>query len=167
MFGVSQLRTMANLGRTVSIVSLVALFVVVVQCLLGVDRSRDFVTEDSSSEWVVLRQLSAFGSIGFATGSQKLFLNIRHELADRSTGPRVLGNSLVIFGVFYVGMVFAAGPNPPPFLFDAIPHGWSRHLAGFLLWMHVVVSYGTYEPVLALGCWKSFRVSLTLSFASD
>ena len=33
MFAISQLRTMANLGRAVSVVSLAALFIVVVQCL--------------------------------------------------------------------------------------------------------------------------------------
>lgn len=31
--------------------------------------------------------------------------------------------------------------DPPGFLFDAIPPGRGRQLAGFLLWLHVVVSY--------------------------
>ena len=31
--------------------------------------------------------------------------------------------------------------DPPGFLFDAIPPGWNRRLAGFLLWIHVAVSY--------------------------
>jgi len=31
--------------------------------------------------------------------------------------------------------------DPPSFLFDAIPAGFQRQLGGFLLWVHVVVSY--------------------------
>lgn len=31
--------------------------------------------------------------------------------------------------------------DPPSFLFDAIPQGTSRQVAGFLLWIHVAVSY--------------------------
>ena len=31
--------------------------------------------------------------------------------------------------------------DPPAFLFDAIPEGASRRIAGFLLWIHVSVSY--------------------------
>jgi hypothetical protein len=31
--------------------------------------------------------------------------------------------------------------DPPSLLFDAIPSGWNRRIAGCLLWIHVVVSY--------------------------
>jgi len=150
MFLVSQSRTMARLGRTASILSLTALFIVVVQCLWaaqvskasgGFDFSKSNSTTTSSPETSVLRKLSALGSIGFAVGSQKLFLNIRHELADRSVAPKCLAYSLSVFGTFYVLIVLAAGPNPPSFLFDAIPPGLNRRIAGFLLWAHVVVSY--------------------------
>lgn len=41
MFALSQLRTMANLGRSVSAVSLLALLIVVVQCLVALHRSGD------------------------------------------------------------------------------------------------------------------------------
>ena len=84
MFGLSQIRTMANLGRSVSAVSLAALFIVVVQCLYAL---REYDGEESSSvqEEVVystdfqraLAKMSAVASIGFAVGSQKLLLNIR------------------------------------------------------------------------------------------
>jgi hypothetical protein len=71
----------------------------------------------------------------------KLFLNIRHELGDRKAAPRSLAMSLTAFGTFYVIIVLAAGPNPPAFLFDAIPAGLNRRIAGLLLWAHVAVSY--------------------------
>ena len=69
-------------------------------------------------------------------------MNIRHELADRDSAPRSLAISLSCFGLFYVLIILCAGENPPGFLFDAIPPaGLNRRLAGFLLWIHVVVSY--------------------------
>ena len=99
MFAVSQIRSMAKLGRSASIVSLLALFVVVAQCLCFTNRhdesytgqvdptpsSRDLTTLESAN---LLRKMTAMGSIGFATGSQKLLLNIRHELSDRSIAPQ-------------------------------------------------------------------------------
>ena len=145
MFGVSQLRTMARLGKTASILSLTALFIVVIQCLvaLHLQNKNGTIPETASppEEHSLLRKFSAFGSIGFAVGSQKLFLNIRHELADRSVAPKTLAISLSAFGTFYALIVILAGPNPPSFLLDAIKPGWNRRLAGFLLWAHVVVSY--------------------------
>ena len=90
----------------------------------------------------LLTRLAALGSIGFATGSQKLFLNIRHEFKNRNDAPKSLGISLTAFGSLYVLVCVLAGTNPPGFLFDAIPDGTlSRQIAGFLLWIHVVVSY--------------------------
>jgi amino acid permease len=71
----------------------------------------------------------------------QLFLNIRHELGDRKAAPRSLAMSLTAFGTFYVIIVLAAGSHPPAFLFDAIPAGLNRRIAGLLLWAHVVVSY--------------------------
>jgi len=144
---VSQSRTMARLGRLASFLSLGALLIVVIQCLWATnfgDRNRHVIVDDNNSNdsgFSLLRKLSAFGSIGFAVGSQKLFLNIRHELANRSTAPRCLAASLSAFGTFYVIIVLLAGSEPPSFLFDAIPPGLNRRLAGLLLWAHVVVSY--------------------------
>eukprot|EP00977_Amphora_coffeiformis_P023612 scaffold13793_cov165-Amphora_coffeaeformis.AAC.4 len=90
----------------------------------------------------LLKQFSALGSIGFAVGSQKLLLNIRHELQDRKQAPRTLFYGLMAFGSVYVFIIVLAGPNPPSFLFDAIPPGtWNRRIAGILLWGHVMVSY--------------------------
>ena len=88
MFGLSQIRTMANLGRSISAVSLAALFIVVVQCLYALRGPySEYDGEESSStqEEVVystdfqraLAKMSAVASIGFAVGSQKLLLNIR------------------------------------------------------------------------------------------
>jgi hypothetical protein len=159
MFVVSQSRTMARLGRTASILSLTALFIVVGQCLVAIHQN-DIDDDDSnnnsrnnsmpqkgeddkSSERSIWRKLSAMGSIGFAVGSQKLFLNIRHEFANRAEAPKSLAISLTAFGTIYVLVVLAAGSNNPHhgFLFDAIPGGgWNRRIAGLLLWAHVVVS---------------------------
>merc|ERR1712125_145377 len=82
------------------------------------------------------------GSIGFAVGSQKLLLNIRHDLSDRSTAPRSLAIALAAFGAVYVFVSLSAGKTPPAFLFDAIPPGGiHRRIAGLFLWIHVAVSY--------------------------
>mmetsp|Transcript_8903 Transcript_8903/g.20126 ORF Transcript_8903/g.20126 Transcript_8903/m.20126 type:complete len:468 (-) Transcript_8903:87-1490(-) len=174
MFLVSQSRTMARLGRTASIASLMALLVVVIQCIYSVrveipeddgkDERRRHLQDneigqlhhqnhhrtlsETSEEFGLgtathdlLRQLAALGSIGFAMGSQKLFLNIRHELKDRRQAPLTLAMSLALYTSVYVLIVFLAGDNPPDFLFDAIQGYWNRRVAGFLLWAHVIVSY--------------------------
>ena len=80
---------MANLGRSISAVSLAALFIVVVQCLYALRGS--YYSEDdeetaaaaqeeaySTDFQRTLAKMSAVASIGFAVGSQKLLLNIRH-----------------------------------------------------------------------------------------
>jgi hypothetical protein len=116
MFAVCQLRTMSNLGRSASIISLSALFIVVMQCLYYANTVEqipddDEGTDDTPSGHTILRKLSAMGSIGFAVGSQKLFLNIRHELADRASAPKSLAISLTAFGTFYVAIVLCAGSS--------------------------------------------------------
>ena len=121
MFGVSQTRTMAKLGRTATVISLSSLFIVVVQCLVAVYNNpsqhysqasaADYVQVTKSFESNLLRKFSALGSIGFAVGSQKLFLNIRHELSDRSQAPKSLAISLSTFGFVYVGIILLAGTS--------------------------------------------------------
>lgn len=173
-------RTMAKLGRTASIVSLAALLVVVLQCLWEVQqqRQRNFpiilppaIPTAAAAAAVpeipmlqFLRKLSALGSIGFAVGSQKLFLNIRHELRDRSDAPKSLAIGLTAFGACYVLLCLAAGPNPPGFLFDAIPAGTGRrHIGGILLWVHVVVSYSINSQAICSSIdrllWQKFAES--------
>ena len=39
-------------------------------------------------------------------------------------------------------------PDPPSFLFDSIPDGPGRRVAGLLLWMHVAVSYAINSQAL-------------------
>jgi hypothetical protein len=158
MFAVSQLKTMARLGRSASAISLAALGLVVAQCLYfahqapasevmmsqqTVNNSQTNNDDDNNNDPLnLLRQFSAMGSIGFAVGSQKLFLNIRHEFADRKKAPSSLAVALAAFVSFYIFIVLAAGANPPGFLFDIIPVGTlQKRLAGFALWLHVVVSY--------------------------
>lgn len=120
MFVVSQLRTMANLGRTVSLVSLSALLVVIMQCIYFAQYDgaphdegnvRRYLSAGSNSNFSIFRKLSSMGSIGFAMGSQKLFLNIRHELADREAAPKSLAVSLTIFASFYVLVVVFSGSS--------------------------------------------------------
>jgi amino acid permease len=178
MFAVSQLRTMAKLGRRASTLSLLALAVVVAQCLYFSSDSTTTPSDDITTKNVddvdddgggdddenadvgfrlVLRQLSALGSIGFATGSQKLFLNIRHEFADRKDAPKSLAVSLSAFGSVYIFIILMAGDNPPSFLFDAIPIGTiHRRVAGFFLWAHVVVSYAINSQAICSSCDRVF-----------
>lgn len=112
MFAVSQLRTMARLGREASVISLACLLVVVVQCLVSAEEhaepaktARTSVVGDS----VLLRKFSAFASIGFAMGSQKLLLNIRHEMRHKEEAPTTLVYSLGTFGTAYVVTCILAG----------------------------------------------------------
>jgi len=114
MFAVCQLRTMSHLGRSASIVSLTALFLVVLQCLYYANNppeTASLLDDNKEEDYSIFRKLSAMGSIGFAVGSQKLFLNIRHELADRTTAPTTLAGSLSAFGTFYIAVVLAAGSS--------------------------------------------------------
>jgi hypothetical protein len=114
MFAVSQLRTMVNLGRSVSIMSLTALLIVVLQCLYFGNQQKDVETPPpppDPSEFTILRKLSAIASIGFATGSQKLLLNIRHKFANRVSAPKSLAISLTAFGTFDVVVTLLAGPS--------------------------------------------------------
>eukprot|EP00984_Skeletonema_dohrnii_P038797 scaffold42467_cov161-Skeletonema_dohrnii-CCMP3373.AAC.6 len=59
----------------------------------------------------------------------------------KQAAPGSLSISLSLFGLAYVTVCLLAGPNPPSFLFDAIPAGTPRRLGGALLWIHVAVSY--------------------------
>lgn len=87
MFALSQVRTMANLGRSISAISLAALFIVVIQCLYALRGSSSGEAEEekgqeeeqlySTSFDQTLAKMSSVAAIGFAVGSQKLLLNIR------------------------------------------------------------------------------------------
>ena len=166
MFAISQLRTMATLGRSASIISLLSLAIVVFQCLAAIqlghesfsynddqqDQQQD--NGDGDGDEVVtfwkslVSQLAALSSIGFAVGSQKLFLNIRHEFKDRKKSPNSLAIALVAFGTVYLMVCVLAGPDPPSLLFDAIASGVQRQIAGFLLWVHVAVSFAINSQAL-------------------
>ena len=156
MFGLCQFRTMANLGRSVSLASLFALLIVLVQCLFHHHQnSTDSVSNTPSTRLLeaadddgIWGKFSSLAGIGFAVGSQKLFLNIRHELKHRDEASKVLAGSLFTYGMAYVVVVLLAGPDPPSFLFDSIPEGWGRKIAGLLLWFHVAVSYAINSQAL-------------------
>jgi Transmembrane amino acid transporter protein len=157
MFGLCQYRSMANLGRSVSLASLLALLIVIVQCLFhhrtsssspsGEDEDQQRQIDDVEDDGI-WGKFSSLAGIGFAVGSQKLFLNIRHELRHREESSKVLAGSLTSYGLAYVIVIILAGPDPPSFLFDSIPEGWSRRLAGLLLWFHVAVSYAINSQAL-------------------
>ena len=59
----------------------------------------------------------------------------------KQAAPGSLSISLTLYGVAYIVVCLLAGPNPPSFLFDAIPYGMQRRIGGLLLWIHVAVSY--------------------------
>jgi hypothetical protein len=97
----------------------------------------------------MLSKMSSIAAIGFAVGSQKLLLNIRHEMKDRrKAAPHSLSIALSLYGLAYIVVCLLAGPTPPSFLFDAIPIGSGRRIAGFLLWVHVAVSYAINSQAL-------------------
>ena len=171
MFAISQLRTMAMLGRSASVISLISLAIVVVQCLVAIQMGNDRFSYENEEEnanvdnslWQSLvSQLAALSSIGFAVGSQKLFLNIRHEFADRDAAPKSLGIALISFGAVYLLVCLLAGPDPPSLLFDAISIGPQRRIAGFLLWVHVAVSFAINSQALcsSLDRLKFHRVTI-------
>lgn len=91
MFAVCQLRTMAKLGREASIISLGCLFIVLIQCLIASSEHGEPPKTASTSVIggsMLFRKFSALASIGFAMGSQKLFLNIRHEMRHKEVRTR-------------------------------------------------------------------------------
>mmetsp|Transcript_33648 Transcript_33648/g.70752 ORF Transcript_33648/g.70752 Transcript_33648/m.70752 type:complete len:82 (+) Transcript_33648:524-769(+) len=75
-------------------------------------------------------------AICFAVESQKLLLNIRHEMADRTkAAPGALSLALSIYRLAYVAvpdLVFHR-------LFDAIKSGLGQKVGGFLSRIHAAV----------------------------
>jgi hypothetical protein len=111
MFAICQLKTMAHIGRAVSLASLLAMLVVLLQCLFH-HRNRQLPPDnDDDDDPSIWQKFSAFASIGFAVGSQKLFLNIRHELRHREQAPQALAWSLTTYGVTYLLVITLAGPS--------------------------------------------------------
>lgn len=116
MFGLSQLRTMASLGHSVTALSLASLAVVVVQCLVAdQEHAHDpsYVPPYAArpGDSTMIRKLSALASIMFATGPNKLVLNIRNEMKQKEECPQTLGLAVTIYGVVYVTIVLLAGPS--------------------------------------------------------
>jgi amino acid permease len=114
MFAICQLKTMANIGRKVSVVSLIAMLVVLLQCLFHHRTGSAAVSEEEREEdenQSIWQKLSALASIAFAVGSQKLFLNIRHELKHREQASRALAWSLTTYGTAYLIVIVLAGPS--------------------------------------------------------
>lgn len=114
MFAICQLKTMANIGRKVSVASLLAMLIVLVQCLFHHRTSSEAITVEEREEnenQSILQKLSALASIAFAVGSQKLFLNIRHELKHREEASRTLAWSLTTYGTAYLVVIILAGPS--------------------------------------------------------
>jgi hypothetical protein len=117
MFGLCQFRTMANLGRSVSLASLLALLIVLIQCLFHHRRGGnkntvdEQVPEDGEVDDGTWGKMESLAGILFAVGSQKLFLNIRYELKDRKDANKVLAGSLSVYGFAYVMVILLAGPG--------------------------------------------------------
>lgn len=115
MFAICQLKTMANLGRKVSAVSLLAMVIVLGQCLYHHRTGSAIPVDVAERENPSIQQkMSALASIAFAVGSQKLFLNIRHELKDRKQASKTLGWSLTSYGATYLLVILFAGPRKSP-----------------------------------------------------
>jgi len=115
MFAICQLNTMALLGKYVSIASLLAMLIVLAQCIYSLQSTESSSSKDQEESNTakdatpVLRQFSALASICFAVGSQKLFLNVRYELQDKGDAAPVLARSLSIFGLAYIAVVLLSG----------------------------------------------------------
>jgi hypothetical protein len=171
MFTFSQFDSMAMLGKVATSISLVALVIVVVQCLFAststsysMMEEADFFNHHNDSDpsendqytitsntppSSIMTTLSSLSSITFAVGSQKLFLNIRHDMVWRDQSVLSLGIALFTFVTAYIAVSVLAGPTPPKFLLDAIPNDTlAQRLAGLFLWIHVAVSYAINSQAL-------------------
>jgi hypothetical protein len=162
MFTFSQFDSMAKLGTVATSISLVALVIVVVQCLLATTST--FYNTHHNSDWSehdqyttasntpqssLLATLSSLSSILFAVGSQKLFLNIRHDMVWRDQSVLSLSIALFTFVTAYITVSVLAGPRPPKFLLDAIPNDTlAQRFSGLFLWIHVAVSYAINSQAL-------------------
>jgi amino acid permease len=114
MFAICQLKTMATIGRKVSVASLIAMLFVLFLCLYHHRTASAAVSEEEREEdenQSIWQKLSALASIAFAVGSQKLFLNIRHELKHREQASRALAWSLTTYGTAYLIVIVLAGPS--------------------------------------------------------
>jgi hypothetical protein len=131
MLGICQFRTMATLGRKVSLASLMAMLIVILQCLFhhrasGIDGGKNTTVgetttsqdndnrneqEQEGMDNELWSKFSAMAGIGFAVGSQKLFLNVRHELRHKEESSKVLAGSLTTYGSAYVLVILLAGSS--------------------------------------------------------
>ena len=112
MFSLSQIRTMSNLGHGVTWTSLFALFGVLGLCLSHeISNNSENQTNSNDKSVGIFRSLSAISSIGFAVGSQKLLLNIRHDMQKKEQAPKTLAFALIGFGAVYIFTCLLAGPG--------------------------------------------------------
>jgi len=134
MLGICQFRTMATLGRKVSLASLLAILVVILQCLFhhrassndggndttvgeqattvhDNDNSDEEQHKQQTMNTDIWSKFSAMAGIGFAVGSQKLFLNVRHELRHKEESSKVLAGSLTTYGSAYILVILLAGSS--------------------------------------------------------
>ncbi len=112
MFSLSQIRTMSNLGHGVTWTSLLALFGVLALSLSHETNNNTESQKNSNDASVgIFRSLSAISSIGFAVGSQKLLLNIRHDMKKKEQAPKTLALALTGFGAVYIFTCLLAGPR--------------------------------------------------------
>ena len=72
-------------------------------------------------------------------------------MQDRThAAPASLSLALAAYGLAYLLVCVLAGDRPSSLLFDAIPAGPGRKIAGLLLWVHVSVSYAINSQALCL-----------------
>jgi hypothetical protein len=105
---------MALLGRKVSLASILAMLTVLLQCLFHhktTTGSTTFQHEKRQDDNNIWAKFSALAGIGFAVGSQKLFLNVRHELLHQEDSSKVLAGSLTTYGSAYLVVILLAGSS--------------------------------------------------------
>ena len=104
-------------------------------------------------------------------------------MRHRQESPLSLGIALSLFGSVYVAICLLAGKSrwdlndcdilfaclslpfpgtpiptdPPSFLFDAIPEGLNRRVAGLLLWIHVAISYAINSQAICSSMDRTFE----------
>jgi hypothetical protein len=116
------LRSMVNFGRSVSLLSLMALLIVVFQCLVALshkdphDRSLSTITQGGihsvGTTWFLTsRQLSAIASVAYAVGSQKLLLNVRNVMTVRQEASKSLIVAVSSYVMLYLMVCILAGSS--------------------------------------------------------
>eukprot|EP00457_Paulinella_chromatophora_P007490 gb/GEZN01007513.1/.p1 GENE.gb/GEZN01007513.1/~~gb/GEZN01007513.1/.p1 ORF type:complete len:473 (+),score=42.41 gb/GEZN01007513.1/:78-1496(+) len=147
------LPSMKHLGRWPTLLSIATIIACIVICLVHKDPELSAAATTTHGHDSVftssMHQVAALTGIIFASGSQKLLLNIRAEMVAPAESVTALKFASIFYTLGYVLVVWCTGDHPPELLLDVLPQGTWKRLAGLCLFLHVSVSYAINSQALS------------------